>query len=620
MKTIQTLVVGLAISISAVVCQAQDDAEFTEPGWFQPVERTGVEAPVQEWSEAGENGTNGVNEQQRLVSAPEIAEAITPEIQALARGLENDPKKIFDYVHDHIRYVHYFGSKKGAQLTLLEQSGNDFDQCALLVALLRAAGQTAYYRFGTVYMPYEWSGDADFKHWLCLTKPNTNWSETLSFVSAVNDYRGFPFTGSFLNSSNNVAFHRVWVRLTSGTNTYSLDPAFKISVPGSGITNLLAAIGVNASQLLTAAGETSNADYVLNLSEVNLRNKLRDYTTNFLGYMQANYPNASVEQIIGAQYILSSVNQPLDQALPFAPYLWNASSPAQDWNYIPTNFMSALNINVDGTNRFLLMPQLQGQKLALSFSTSGLGELWLDDTLLLQKQTSGGSTVNVVLGVNHPHGLWDFANNALINTNWNDHVVTNTYQRTNASYAILYAFEPDKEWLRNRQDRLDRYRQQGLADTSREVTTETLNVMGLNWMLQTARLYSLLSAQQDILLQYHHRLGRMGQEAGQGYYIDVYQQLSGILPASGISTNDLARKDRVFDLGSYFASAAEHALLEQSQASGLMAASTVKMLQIGNTNGQRTYLAKSANWSTVQGNLSNYNLNFLKTNYIVNGG
>ena len=74
--------------------------------------------------------------------AQSIAETITPEIQALARGLENDPVRMFNYVHDHIRHVFYFGSKKGAELTLLEKSGNDFDQCALLVALLRAGGYT----------------------------------------------------------------------------------------------------------------------------------------------------------------------------------------------------------------------------------------------------------------------------------------------------------------------------------------------------------------------------------------------------------------------------------------------------------------------------------------------
>src|SRR6267154_2172463 len=85
-----------------------------------------------------------------------IAEVATPEIQALARGLENDPVRIYNYVHDHIRHVLYFGSKKGAQLTLLEKSGNDFDQSALLVALLRAAGYTnVNYQFGWQYLPYD---------------------------------------------------------------------------------------------------------------------------------------------------------------------------------------------------------------------------------------------------------------------------------------------------------------------------------------------------------------------------------------------------------------------------------------------------------------------------------
>lgn len=53
---------------------------------------------------------------------PGIAEAVTPEIQALADGLQDDPLKIYKYVHDHIKYVVYFGSKKGAQLTLLEKA------------------------------------------------------------------------------------------------------------------------------------------------------------------------------------------------------------------------------------------------------------------------------------------------------------------------------------------------------------------------------------------------------------------------------------------------------------------------------------------------------------------
>ncbi len=620
MKT--TRILAAAFLFIAIIARAQ---EFTEPGWFRPAERE-VQLQLKEWNEDNlidpesepSGGGFGI---MSLVSYPEIAEAITPEIQALARGLENDPQEIFRYVRDHIRYVHYFGSKKGAQLTLLERSGNDFDQCALLVALLRAAGHTASYRFGTVFMSYELTSGPnyhrDFKHWLGLSEPNSNWTNSLIYAVSLNDYRGFPFTGGFLSVPNALVFHHVWVRLTWNNTVYSLDPAFKVYEPVSGI-NLATAMGLDTNQLMTAAGGTVTANYVQNLSETNLRNKLRDYTTNFLNYVQSNYPNASVEQILGGQSF--EEGQFFGESLPFSPFLWEDTSPAVDWDYIPTNLMTTLKITVDATtNRFLYTPQLQGQRLSLTFSNNGLAQLWLDDDLLLQKQTSGGSGVNVALAVDHPHGTWDWTNNRLINTNWNDHTVTNTYQRTNASYAISYAFEPDQEWLLQRQRKLDQYRQQGLSDTSREVVTETLNIMGLNWMLQTERLSRVLTAQQNMLLQHHHRIGRMAQEFGKGYYVDVYLQLSGTYASSGISSNDFARSDKAFDLESYFASAAEHGLIEQLQASNLVAASTIKMLQIGNTNGQRTYIANSANWSTINGSLSNYDKPWLKANYIDKG-
>jgi len=625
MKTTPIIVLGAMVTVSVGAIEPlEDEPEFTEPGWFLSAERTVSQQepfprsapPV--FGDAPAAGSFGPS---WVVTPPEIAEAVTPEIQALAEGLEKDPKRIFDYVHDHIRYVHYFGSKKGAELTLLERSGNDFDQCALLMALLRAAGHTADYHFGVVYLPYEQSNHRDFKHWLGLTKPETNIQEAVDFAVALSDSRGFPYVGAYYywDGSDDLWLHRVYVHLTWNSTNYWLDPAFKVHEPISGITNLASAMGLDTNQLFSAAGGTSTADYVQSLDEANLRNKLKDYTTNLLGYLQSNYPNASVEEILGGQYVVSSANDPLNADTNGLPFGFTQTS-FTNWDYIPTNLMTTLKVTVDSTtNRLLWMPQLLGQRLSLTFSTNGLAELWLEDDRLLQKQTSGGSKVDVVLKVDHPHGTWNWASNTLVNTNWHDHATTNAYQRTNASYALTYAFEADAEWLRQRQERLDQYRQQGLADTSREVTTETLNVMGLNWMLQTERLARVVAAQQAILLQHHHRLGRMAQEFGQGYYLDVYQQLGGHYPASGNRTNDSARLDRVFDLKNYFASAAEHGLIEQLQSSNLVAASTVKMLEIGNTNSQRTYLAKSSNWSGVQSNLSNYDKNFLKSTYIDQG-
>ncbi len=61
----------------------------------------------------------------------------TENLKNLAVSLQNDPLTIFNYVANNINYIPYFGSKKGADSTLLEKHGNDFDQASLLIGLLR---------------------------------------------------------------------------------------------------------------------------------------------------------------------------------------------------------------------------------------------------------------------------------------------------------------------------------------------------------------------------------------------------------------------------------------------------------------------------------------------------
>ena len=226
-----------------------------------------------------------------------IAEAITPEIQALSAGLQNNLSRIFIYVHDHIRYELYFGSKKGAQLTLLEKSGNDFDQCALLVAMLRAAGYTnAAYQFGWMGIPYDNPDGShrDLHHWLQLNLNNTNWNYTSNYLTRLfYANRGYP-TYYFLNDNNTFLFQRTWVTVSDGTNNYRLDPAFKVSEPIPGITNLAAAMNFSSNSLMSAAGGTDTGNYVTNLNETNIRSTLTGYTTNLLNTLQSNYPNASL--------------------------------------------------------------------------------------------------------------------------------------------------------------------------------------------------------------------------------------------------------------------------------------------------------------------------------------
>ena len=619
MKKASSLILGL-VFLAGTMCRAQ----ITEDGWFlmdidslPPLSTpTFTSNPLQLETIGNASSLN--------VPASPIAEVITPRIQALADGLQRDPLRIFNYVHDHIKFVLYFGSKKGAELTLLEKSGNDFDQSALLVALLRAAGCTnVAYQFGWQEIPYD---DVyfhyDLHHWWQLTLSNTNWTNTSNYLINLINVRGYPIYN--IPASNYFEIQRVWVALTIGSTVYHLDPAFKVSEPitplsGFSLTNAMGGAGTTISNgLLTAAGGTDTGNYAKGLSESDVRSKLTSYTTNLLNNLQGNSPNASVSEILGGWQVTPAYDDfdfgtyPLFNVEEFSGHL-----PVLSWTNLPTNMMSTLAITFAGTNYQWYMPQLQGQRLALTFDASGTAQLWQDDTLLAQHTTSGSSgTTNVTLSAHHLFGTWNVTNNTYIAGTFGDQTATTPYQRTNSTYAILYAFEPDNGWLQQRQNKLDSYLQQGLATNSREVMSESLNVMGMNWMLQTAQTERMLATQLGILPQQSHRIGRMAQETGKGYYVDVYMQTSGAWPSGGYDAAHVEIGNSHFDLTSIFSSALEHGMIEQLQNSSLVAASTVKMLQIANTNGQSIFLTSSTNWTTgynVRNSLSNYDAGTLTT-------
>ncbi len=266
-------------------------------------------------------------------TASAFAEAYTLDIQALAGNLGNDATRIFNYVHDQIRYVHYFGSKKGAELTLLERSGNDFDQCALLVALLRAAGYAnVQYQFGWLKMPYDSSSHQDLHHWLELNLINTNWTTTFNFLGNFFGSRGYYYGNPVSGDTNDLVFQRIWVTLPIGGTNYYLDPSFKVSEPING-TNLISAMGFGSSTMMTNtlwtnAGGTDTGSSVSNLNESALRGALQNCNSNLLSYLSNNMPDATVAQVIGGQKIVSSTGLPLRTNLAFPLYTYSGFAMA----------------------------------------------------------------------------------------------------------------------------------------------------------------------------------------------------------------------------------------------------------------------------------------------------
>ncbi len=80
----------------------------------------------------------------------------TQEIQDLARKLDYDPVKIYNWVYNHIAYEPYDWSRKGGQVTYWNKRGNEWDTSSLLIALLRIAGHPARYRRGRFYKSANW--------------------------------------------------------------------------------------------------------------------------------------------------------------------------------------------------------------------------------------------------------------------------------------------------------------------------------------------------------------------------------------------------------------------------------------------------------------------------------
>ena len=86
-------------------------------------------------------------------------------IRSLARSITagkssaySKAKAIFNWVRDHLSYQFYYNTKKGALGALSSRSANCCDTAHLVVALARAAGIPARYRYGTCDFPNGWFG------------------------------------------------------------------------------------------------------------------------------------------------------------------------------------------------------------------------------------------------------------------------------------------------------------------------------------------------------------------------------------------------------------------------------------------------------------------------------
>jgi hypothetical protein len=251
-------------------------------------------------------------------SVPVVAggDEITDEIAALARGLQYDAVAIYNYVRNEIDHIPYYGLTKGAALCLIEKSGNDFDQSALLAALLQESGYTPIYHYGTMTIPLNTADDMDMLAWLPATNSNG--------VKRILNWTGNP---NFNPSGSNFNPIRVWIEVEVDGTTRLLDPAYKHYETLPALGDILIESGYSAANYIAdAAGDATlsgvDSDYYTeDLEETAVKTRLAQDTQSLLTNLATNYPNFSPTEIIGGRALIRDEipdTASLPQILPFA--------------------------------------------------------------------------------------------------------------------------------------------------------------------------------------------------------------------------------------------------------------------------------------------------------------
>jgi subtilisin family serine protease len=226
---------------------------------------------------------------------PTVDARITPEIDSLAAQLNHDPRKIYEFVKNNIKYEPFYGSYKGSSGTLYEMCGDDMDQASLLIALLRASGIPCRYVRGVIRLTAE---DA------------ANWIGVLSVrkVMPILLLSGVPFTANAIGDSLiSIDIEHVWVKIYVPIQHYMGIPTD--DERGKAWLQLFPSIkrlnideGINLPQAMNFDFEQFFKQFIKNNPQA--KPPLEFYRDKLIDYLNIHYPDKTYEDILMKQEII----------------------------------------------------------------------------------------------------------------------------------------------------------------------------------------------------------------------------------------------------------------------------------------------------------------------------
>ena len=615
-KVLTSLLVLVLVIVALRPCssqaQTQPDGPYvpsgipvSELGDEVPPGRLNVRFPSRDPLQVGEEISRLLQQPDVVSGGPISAQAvptITAEIQALATGLENDPLAIYDYVHNHVDYIPSWGLLKNPRETLLAGAGNAFDQAALLVALLNAAGFQTRYVWGNVRL-----SKAAAMNWVGVTDP--------AAVGYVFANGGIPTT----DGGSTLLITHIWTQVFDGGAWHSLDASFKAYSERAG-KNLRSLMGYDLPTFISHAesGATITSNYVWNLNQANTRTDLATYARNLVDYLRSGDTFTYTEGLIGGRQIASVDSTTYPSSLPYTVVQQSGSA-----NDIPQNFAYRLTVQLPGINYTVNVDDIAGERITIFYECATLADC--------QRLSAGGGIYNVepaylvnvapklriggqvvVTGSALALGTWEPLTVTISTpiSGWSPRTMTQ-YLTAGEWYALPMRLQTvSNRALARHADLLNEAMAQVPDPDDERVLGQMIYLLGLSYFNEVdrgdridgrlaevayLRHFSVMIASRNLIV--------WGDWAGNavaldpaGHTVDVRLDFASATSATNPAN---ANRERAwFFSAGMRGSATEHAIVEQLRP--VRAVSTVQILNLAIGQGQRIYYVTDDNWAAVR--------------------
>ena len=515
----------------------------------------------------------------------------SPEIVSLARALKHSPELIYMYVHTKIDFEPYYGLKKGALGTLLDKSGNSFDQSALLISLLRESGYTARFVRGLINL----AGTASSNLFGVSDNANTVIATLIhGGIPVPLDSNGYYKVYKYGDQwkVHSAVFEHVWVEVEIEGNKYVYDPSFKTHVWYDGI-DYPSEMGYDKASFLSTAleGATVSSVEAKNVHRENVRSQLETYTTNLVAYNEALLWPDSTEKIVGGRGAIYNADDYFSDKTSLA----YQEQIIEYWTDVPAGFQASLRVNHAGIDRTFFSSEIYGHDLIVDYSTSSNAQLKLDGNVVATGNTvSPGTNVDIVLTIDHPYASSDGS--------YADQVKTCTVQ-SGGVYNIV------NRWGSSGKGAVDHYQHLIMNMNGEDADPRKLELglalVGYNYLAELSAAEQLSSRISKVKKIVHHQAGVTGQN--ESVYIDLPLAMVSIIDHNSSVIRDYtATRTASYNTDGLFMSIMESGVIKQTQ--GIEALSTVRILDDNSRTAVTNdfFFLSPSNFSQYQSQLTGY--------------